>query len=128
MSDEPLKVSDTKNRRGRPNAFSDTMMAMQKRLYGKKSHRTLIHHCYLTVAIGAIMECPDKEEYLWLMDEKRIAAGYESMRHNILVELGRVLQDYGEEHFWEWCKVLCRDTPKTHDAVTSIRHWSNDKH
>jgi hypothetical protein len=119
-----IKVSDTKNRWGRPNAFPGEYMKQMGMLYHDVKHRSIVHKAYMCQAMRAIKKSTNKTDYVWLFDEeKAMAGGNGSIKFSILTELGRVLQTYGEDHFWKWCKVLCREKPKTHDAVASIRSW-----
>jgi hypothetical protein len=74
-------------------------------------------------ATGAIQNAPNRNDFLWLYNEEGMIAGKRKQsKCSILTELGRVLQK-DEQSFWEWATLLCKEKPKTHDAISSIRHW-----
>jgi hypothetical protein len=78
-------------------------------------------------ATGMLQDLPNKEEFVWLYDEKAGMSGKRhALKNSILTELGRVLQ-IDEQAFWKWATLLCKEKPKTHDAVSSIRHWRLSK-
>jgi hypothetical protein len=110
-------------RRGRPTAFSSSFMSYISK-GENKCHRSIVNSCYMSVAIGSIINSPNKQQYLWLVDETKVWNNTgKATKPEILTELGRVLHTYGERHFSEWCKIICEERPLTKDAVAIIRKW-----
>jgi hypothetical protein len=115
--DEPLKVSDTHIRRGRPAIWSNDTTNTFRAIYGPMSHRSLVHKEYMAVAHRAILDAANRQEFIWLLEPST-----QTIKPSILTELGRVLVK-DEASFWEWATLLCNEKPKTHEAVRSIREW-----
>src|ERR1035437_3747119 len=123
---EIIKEAASKNRRGRPNAFSAEMMSLARFANPDvHSHRALVNTAYRQKALCKITNCECAKEYLWLADKNKMQLGEpNACKPEILTELGRV-QD--EAVFWDLAMIVCRDKPKTKDAIWFIRQWRNGK-
>lgn len=121
-------VSATR-RRGRPAEIPPGFLTYLRSQNPELTTTRALHDRYYSIKALAALTGEDGDisaAHHWLIPGGRHGPGVR-WKWGLLVELGRVAVDFGDDHAREWADVLCSDRPSVRDGAGSIRQWRTGK-